>query len=854
MQPLFIGPINLGVQQNLKPFMIPEDAFVDMLNAYVFRGRVEKKAGYQLLGRLRRGFTAVSIGNFSSASSVYDLKTLLGIPITQVNSSIASGFTINIGAPTSQVLTDLLAINPLQPAGNNVNISPYNPVLGITSAVINYSTGILTLVWSGVFGASAATFTGGYFPGLPVMGIRLREIPTAVNDEQTIFFDTVYAYSFSGGTFQELPSTLAVTWSGTDYQQFWSTNFQTDDTNHPLFWVTNNVSGLHAYQVSSFAAAAAGPPSTVQVTTTTANNFQLGDIVSFANVTGAGAANNGKIGTVTVAGNPFTISNPGTNVWTNDAATTGIVAGSRLIAQNIAGQDGIRVYNGITWGNFNPMVNGLNVVTGCLMIVPFKGRLVLFSTWEGNNSTTSINYEQRARWSQNVGQGGNILDQGQGWRDDIAGRGGYSDAATNEQIISCGFVKDELIVYFERSTWKLIYTGNEISPFIWQRINSELGAESTFSATQFDNGLLAFGNVGIHTSNGSAVERIDTPIPDEVFNAHNNIDGPLRTSSVRDFFQEIVYFAYANGEDNTEGAAGKIFFPNKMVIYNYRNNTFSFFDDNATCFGPFQRVADVPWNQLTGPQHTWAAWNQPWNSGVLKAQFPIIAFGNQQGFVELIQAFFTANDSSLWVQNVVGNTVTSPQHNLFEGQYVVFHSASGMTNLNDITFQIQTVIDENTFTIDGNPPPSGTYEGNGLIEVLSEIKILTKQFTPFWAKGKRYELKYIDILFDKTSQGEVAVDVFVDFADTNSMTDTATGVVLGAATVATSPESVTLPYYSFQQQGAQIWKRFYTVAMGETFQVQFSFNDAEMRNRAQVNADVVIHAMIFHFSESGSFY
>lgn len=852
MQPLFIGPYNLGVQQNLKPFMIPEEAFVDMLNVYVFRGRVEKKAGYQLLGRLRHVFTGiVTAPDITSADSTIDLKTRLGIPVTEVNSSISSGFTVTIGAPTSQVLTDLLAPDPLQPVGDNVNISPYNPVLGITSAVVNYSTGIITLVWTGVFGASSVTITASYFPGLPVMGIRNREIPTAVNTEQTIFFDTVYAYSFAGGSFQKLQSTLPVTWSGTDYQQFWSTNFKEDDVNNPLFWVTNNVPGLHAYEVTAFAGAAAGPPSTVTVTTSTANNYALGDIVSFANLTGAAAANNGLIGTVTVIGNPFTISNPATGVWTNDAATTGIVAGSRLIAQNTAAQDGIRVYNGNTWGNFNPMVNGLTVVTGCLMIVPFKGRLVLLSTWEGNNSTTSINYEQRARWSQNVGQGGNILDQGVGWRDDIAGRGGYTDAATNEQIISCGFVKDELIVYFERSTWKLIYTGNEISPFIWQRINSELGAESTFSATQFDNGLLAFGNVGIHTSNGSAVERIDTPIPDEVFNAHNNTDGPLRTSSIRDFFQEIVYFAYADDEDNTGGAGGKISFPNKMIVYNYRNNTFSFYDDNATCFGPFQRVADVPWSSLTSP-FTWAAWNQPWNSGSLKAQFPSVAFGNQQGFVEIIQPFFTSNDSSLWVQNIVGNTVTSPQHNLFEGQYVIFRNADGMTNLNNLTFQIQNVLDENTFTIDGSP--TGTYNGNGTMEVLSEIKVLTKQFTPFWTKGNRYELKYIDILFDKTSAGEVAVDVFVDFSNTNSMTDTSTGVVLGAATVSTAPESTNLPYYSFQQQGNQIWKRFYTVAMGETFQVQFSFNDSQMRTTQQVNADMVIHAMIFHFAETGSFY
>ena len=43
---------------------------------------------------------------------------------------------------------------------------------------------------------------------------------------------------------------------------------------------------------------------------------------------------------------------------------------------------------------------------------------------------------------------------------------------TDEQIISCEFIKDRLIVFFERSTWELAYTGNEVLPFIWQKINT----------------------------------------------------------------------------------------------------------------------------------------------------------------------------------------------------------------------------------------------------------------------------------------------------------------------------------------------------------------------------------------------
>ena len=58
--------------------------------------------------------------------------------------------------------------------------------------------------------------------------------------------------------------------------------------------------------------------------------------------------------------------------------------------------------------------------------------------------------------------------------EDLPGFGNAIDAATQEAIVSAEFLKDRLIVYFERSTWELVYTGNQIYPFTWQKINTEL--------------------------------------------------------------------------------------------------------------------------------------------------------------------------------------------------------------------------------------------------------------------------------------------------------------------------------------------------------------------------------------------
>jgi hypothetical protein len=851
MQPLFIGPFTdkSGVRQNVTPFMTPDQAFPNLLNAFVFRGRVQRKAGYELLGRLRRVLTAQALGNTDGAGA-FSANLLTIAQLIDAGATIAPGsISITVTGAPSQVFTE-----PATPNGTLVG-SP-----GTGNGTINYLTGAITIQTNPALAVAAVTATFGYYPNLPAMGIREYEDQTSVNQERTVFWDTKYAYEFTSDFF-ELPSTIPTVWTGADKDQFWTTNYFTTATDVPLLWATNGIPTDNGFVVVSLTASVAGPPSTTNVTTLGANTFVLNDVVAFFQMsTVPPSVASGTTATVTVAGNPFTVSNPAAGVFTNSTPTVGMV-------YLLSNTDGIRYYDNVKWNQFTPALDGILVggiltryLLGSLLIVPYKNRLVVLNTFEGVTGTVR-NFKQRARWSQI----GDPTDVTNGWRDDLPGRGNSIDAATNEEIISCGFVKDELIVYFERSTWKLAYTGNEIGPFIWQRINSELGAESTFSAVQFDAGLVALGNVGIHTCNGSQVVRIDDVIPNEVFDIHNGTDGPERVSGIRDFYQEIVYFAYPDDERNTS-AAGKIFFPDKMVIYNYKNDTFSFFDDNATTFGYFQQITGTPWSKMN--VFPWNAWNIPWNSGVLDAGFPSVCFGNQQGFIEQIDPEISYNGPSLAIltlipdvdpSNPLGSRITSTQHNLRQGtSYIRISNTLGLTNANGLNFQVFRVIDENTFTIKptiiaGVPTAiTGTYAGNGLLTVLTNINISTKQFTPLWEKGKNYSLKYIDVLVDRTGGGELQTDVYVDFNTTDSMTNNA--YMLGSSTLSTAPEGTNLPYYQFQPQGQQVWKRFYTLATGETFQTKFSFSDTQMLNTLINESNVVIHAMVFFFEEAGEFY
>lgn len=830
MEPLFIGPMEVGLQRNLKPFMIPDQAFPSLSDCFTFRGRVRRKPGQKLLGRLRRVITAQT--QTSTAGVNYSIADILSsVRATEANASLVPGdlvLTIDPGGPNATVLDD----NGL--GAFVVTSGPYS----ISASSINYVTGAISVTFSVNPGVSTVSASYNYYPSLPVMGISLRQ-GTSINSNQTIVFDQKYAYRYTSFIFSELPSTYVTRWTGNDSDFFWTTNYGRDASNNALFWATNNKAAT-GFAVTNVGGSVAGPPSTANITAA-GNNFAVGDTVTFLNMSGGVA--NYQVGTVTAAGSPFSVTNPGTGVYTN-AAVTGYAVDLT--------SDGIKYYDGTTWNTAIPRIDSTTFLMGGLIILPFKNRLLVFNTLEGT-PLTAVRRSNRVRFSQNS-IGGAVTAFDTAWRSDIIGRGGFEDAPTDEQIVSAGFLKDDIIVYFEKSTWKLVYQGNEIRPFAWVKINSELGAESTFSFVNFDNGLLGMGNVGVHTTNGISVSRIDEIIPDEVFNISNANSGPKRVFGIRDYFLEMAYFSYP--EYQADGFTYLPTYPNKILALNYRTNAWAFFNESYTCLGYIQRPASLTWATA---DLTWEEAQFSWNSGSNQLDFLTIGAGNQQGFVMYMEPDQNSTVNTRAITGISTTTITSPNHNLFSGNFIYISGCLGSTNLNDQIFRVLTTPTVSTFTIatSGN----AGYIGGGVFKVLSNIKITSKMFTPFWSYGKKYRLKYAEYLFDRTEDGQVTCDIFVDTKNTDSLnnpnnTSTSdTGLVadtclLGSNVVFTKPETL----YATQQLAQEvIWHRQKYNVEGETFQIQITLSDAQLQDLDIVDEDIVLHGIIFHFEPAGIF-
>jgi hypothetical protein len=218
LQPIFIAGSDAGLQLDKKPFMLTDKAFSNLENAYVWRERVLKRQGNDLIGRLRRFFQTIPIVIVSGAQ--FNIYTALGLSNPpETTAEIDPGSVIIVITIGPITVTD-------QGNGTLTSVTP-----GV-SGVINYLTGNMTITGA----AGAGTISAGYSPGLPVMGILLRELAT-INDEETIFFDTKYAYIFSGTGFQEFIA--GTTWTGTDYDFFWPANYRGINAFTRLFFVTN---------------------------------------------------------------------------------------------------------------------------------------------------------------------------------------------------------------------------------------------------------------------------------------------------------------------------------------------------------------------------------------------------------------------------------------------------------------------------------------------------------------------------------------------------------------------------------------------------------------------------------------
>ncbi len=168
-------------------------------------------------------------------------------------------------------------------------------------------------------------------------------------------------------------------------------------------------------------------------------------------------------------------------------------------------------------------------------------------------------------------------------------------APTDEAIQSAGLLKNDLIVFCDRSVWRLRYTGQPGSAaFEWNHVaggqnfkGDSLGSSATLSTVMLPDRLLTMGAFGITQTNGDSVAqalRDVIRLPDLV-----DLDNIERSYGIVFNQQDEAWFGFPSVQ-STDGQ------PDATLVLNLKTGAVSFYRWGFRCFGLWRRTATAVQN------------------------------------------------------------------------------------------------------------------------------------------------------------------------------------------------------------------------------------------------------------------
>ena len=812
-EPNYIKAPSTGLVRNRPEFILPDDAFPVLENAYLFREKILRKYGTEFLGRLQRDFVEIPFFNTGASPWTFNLLVVSGYVSTTNNANpgqVTTKYAHGLTTGDSVFISGIVGAT-----GYNTN-SPFTVTVNSTTTF--------------TVGADAAAYgayvSGGYW-------ISNRSLATATTSPLESNAEIV-----PGSVILVIGGTITLTDQGDG-----TLTSVTPGNSGTINYVTGSVTITHTAGVgiSTVLTYSYNPALPVMGLPTQETGFinnenTLAFDQKYCYTFASGAWKEYIPGTVWSGENYELFYSQ--NYWNN-------AAGRLFWVTNFntgIGGDPVRYTDTVSWVNFNPAVDATNSLWQFLAMTPFRNRMVVFNTFEGTTFAGAAQYPQRIRWSAL----GSPIDSN-AWRDDINGKGDYIDIPTSQNIVGIGFVRDNLVIFCERSTWQLRWTGRNITPFQLEKVNTELGAESTFSSVQFDTSLIGIGDKGIIECDSFQSRRMDVKILDLIYQFNNQNNGLQRVYGIRDFVHKTAYWVYPTAANNP-------IFPNRRLVYNYENDSWAIFIDSLTCLGTYQPNTSPTWNNANS---TWNNYNQTWIGE--PAFIPDIVGGNQQGFVMILDER-VMNSQSLSITGITGSASAAIEievinHNLESNDFIQINNIPTGTPfaliLNGNNYRVQ-VLDVNTLALytyqsstNSFIPQTGTdgtYIGGGTVSVRDNFSVTSKKFN-YLQDGQNIQLGYVDVMTNLTSQGEISLNVYVNYSDSESVNQSPN----------TDPFfNQVVPTYNAQSPGSsKNIQRVYCNVRGTFITIEWTFSNAQMATEA-CEEDVQISMQTIYTRRAGA--
>lgn len=340
---------------------------------------------------------------------------------------------------------------------------------------------------------------------------------------------------------------------------------------------------------------------------------------------------------------------------------------------------------------------------------------------------------------------------------------GQLGADTSETMRGTNVLGDFMVINFQRSNWTIQKTGNVFNPYFFRKTPSVLGTDASFSDVSYAYEVKSVGKTGLITTDGRQSLRFDNKLHRFTEDQMNQINFDLTYGG---FDRQHEQFLYSF--QSVEAPGGTVT-QDKVLVYNYKEETFSINDQRFTVFGQGDDGIFLTMLQILGTvDPSWARMDTTediWDRiGITYGSQKTLA-GDDLGFVYQVNTNFDDYPTLIsGISQATSAVVTLASAAAFQvGDHVILSNVGGMTQIQGqllvVTGRTDTSIILNTNSEFYSPFTSG-----GLVAKTIQFKASMSPFNPYRKLGRKVYLSHIEFLLN-TNAGSVEVSLFEDEED-----------------------------------------------------------------------------------------
>lgn len=736
-QPFLISNYATGFDRDLQPWLLPNDAYSELEDGYVYHGITQKRDGYsgyanglkstytesRMVKNVTSGYTVT--GAIDGANATYSIQLDL--------TPVASPGSVTItGSNPGQVVTD-------------DGVTPVAALVGAGTGTITWATGVIALVFTAPpVGGSTITVVYGNFDtgdggktyGETLLNTPVRRGTVVVTAEaQTLTDDGIGGFTGSGtGTVNYTTGVVTVAFTA-NVTSGAPVNVTYDY--HPEFPVMGIMSFYPTTNIRELIVA-----DTTYVNKYNPSTDRLDDISS-------ATAYNGT----------------STDFWSWVNYETSASAPRLVFCNGVAG-DVIQQYDGTTVAAYTKTWAGGTLNARQVFVV--RDRLVLFQTIEAGAL-----FPRRIRIS-GTGANADVFDN-------TASGAGFIDIPDNTWFFGAAFNRDDILFFTEAATWMMKYTGNDVTPFVLEKIDGSRGSSAAFSVISYLNRSMAASKRGLIMSDGYQVERMDEKLPNFTFDSIDNNNFLHCFSGFLDEDRDVYLIHPSQGVVKpTRLTSGE---SDRILVTNFEEDNFAIYKLPLSCMGEFQESIAIIWSDLT-EDNGYPNWDSldvkysNWNAFPFSKGTPLGIGGGHNGQVWRLNSTESADDPQkirgITIVNSTTLRVTTDYNNYDVGDNISFEDVEGMTEINSKQYPISALSTAGTiFDIATDTSSFTAWTTGGIASKTIPFKALTKQLNPWIDKDKKIRIgwMYFYITVTNTTLTDGNGDVVPAFLDIEVITN-----------------------------------------------------------------------------------